>query len=234
MAYTQFTIRIPEPLDAADVEHLDDLLSQAMKLAEVGETGEFEITHFVNQPKLTVKIEHDPVFGSPREEYDNLGKLYLRDPRLTGDKLANDPMLENEETGEMEEDPDVFICLPVYAYEHGGITVSHGSFSCRWDSGQVGWHYMLEKDVRENFPGLEGAELYERCKECLEAELKEYDCWLQGDVWYFTVEDEEGETVGSCGGFIGDDELVLDQMFEHTPDGVTREMLKSAWESRYD
>lgn len=34
-------------------------------------------------------------------------------------------------------------------------------------------------------------------------EVQEYSAWLSGDVYYFTVEDEDGEILDSCGGFIG-------------------------------
>src|SRR3989304_5726596 len=33
------------------------------------------------------------------------------------------------------------IFLPLYLYDHGGITMSTGAFSCPWDSGQVGFIY---------------------------------------------------------------------------------------------
>lgn len=39
--------------------------------------------------------------------------------------------------------------LPLYLYDHSGITMRTSSFSCRWDSGQVGFIYMTKKNLRD-------------------------------------------------------------------------------------
>ncbi len=44
---------------------------------------------------------------------------------------------------------DKHVILPLYLYDHGGITMSTGPFSCRWDSGQVGWIYAEKKKFIE-------------------------------------------------------------------------------------
>lgn len=120
---------------------------------------------------------------------------------------------------------DIAIILPIYAYEHGGITISHGSFSCQWDSGQLGWHYVAKKALESEFGGDE-----EKAKKCLEAELEIYDNYLQGNVWGFTIEDEEGDDVDSCWGFYGDD---LEGMKAHVEDRFHK-ALEEAWDKRFD
>jgi len=47
--------------------------------------------------------------------------------------------------------------------------------------------------------------ILEKAKELLIGEVKEYDCYLTGEVWYYDIE-KDGEHVDSCGGFIGDKE----------------------------
>lgn len=43
-----------------------------------------------------------------------------------------------------------FIILPLYLYDHSGITMSTSDFGDRWDSGQVGWIYASkEKFINE-------------------------------------------------------------------------------------
>ncbi len=42
-----------------------------------------------------------------------------------------------------------YVILPLYLYDHSGITMSTGAFSCRWDSGQVGWIYAEKKKFIE-------------------------------------------------------------------------------------
>lgn len=122
---------------------------------------------------------------------------------------------------------DIAICLPVYAYAHGGVTVSHGSFSCPWDSGCAGAHYTTKDTVKKEFNGdLEAAE------HCLRAELKDFDHWLQGNIWGYQVIDENGDEIDSYYGFIGDD---LDEtgIADHFGDEF-KDALKEAWDARFD
>lgn len=126
---------------------------------------------------------------------------------------------------------NIAICLPLYLYDHSGLTISHGSFSCQWDSGQVGWHYMTKEDLDKEFGGD-----IERGQACLEAELKIYDHCLTGNVWGFIVEDEAGNDVDSCWGFYGDDleETGILDNIEVTEDGLSRDDIETAWGNRFD
>lgn len=36
---------------------------------------------------------------------------------------------------------EYYTILPLYLYDHSGLTMNTSGFSCRWDSGQVGWIY---------------------------------------------------------------------------------------------
>ena len=128
---------------------------------------------------------------------------------------------------------DVAVCLPIYLYDHSGLTVSHGSFSCRWDSGQVGWHYITKDAARENW----GADVTdEQLTACLQAELKEYDCYLRGYVWGFTITNEEGDVVDSCWGYIGDEleDISFGIRDAVNEDEITDAEIEAAWKARYD
>jgi hypothetical protein len=39
---------------------------------------------------------------------------------------------------------------------------------------------------------------------CLKQEIKTYDDYLVGNVYGYTITDEEDEMLDSCGGFVGD------------------------------
>ena len=122
---------------------------------------------------------------------------------------------------------DIAICLPLYLYDHGGITISHGAFSCKWDSGQVGWHYITKAKLEDEFDGEEA-----KAMKCLEAELKTYDDYLQGNVWGYVIENEDGDDVDSCWGFYGD-ELEETGILGHVA-AEHVEGLTEAWERRFD
>ncbi len=97
------------------------------------------------------------------------------------------------------------IVTELYLYDHSGLTVSTGGFTCRWDSSQIGWVIMTPKRFKEAM-GREWAGTPEDIKwaeGCIEAEVEEYDQYLTGDVWGIRIKDEYDEEVESCWGFYG-------------------------------
>jgi hypothetical protein len=78
---------------------------------------------------------------------------------------------------------DVAVILPLYLYDHSGITMSTSPFSCRWDSGQVGWTFVSKKKIREEY-GVKriSKELIEKVTEMLEGEVRTYDMYLTGEL----------------------------------------------------
>jgi hypothetical protein len=101
---------------------------------------------------------------------------------------------------------DAFIILPLYLYDHSGITMRTYSFNDRWDSGQVGFIYISEEKVRKEYSAKHITKtLIEKITKYLESEVSTYNNYLTGNVCGFIVEDEEGENLDSCWGFYGDD-----------------------------
>lgn len=97
--------------------------------------------------------------------------------------------------------PDIALCIPMWMYDHSGITIWHGNCNppqdtAGWDSGQVGWHYVTKANVDEEWnDDLDKARAY------LEGEMQEYDDYVRGAVYGYVV-DGDGD---SCWGFYGDD-----------------------------
>ena len=104
------------------------------------------------------------------------------------------------------------VILPLYLYDHSGITMSTSSFSCRWDSGQVGWIYITAEKIIEEY-GQDTPEQREEVKGYLQGEVETYDQYLTGDIWGFTLErmdtcdqgEEHAHHEDSCWGFYGTD-----------------------------
>ncbi len=155
-----------------------------------------------------VAVEHDPDPYNPRKECDHLGTVLLVDRcRYNfGDDTAS-----VEELREIYEDPDN-IALPVFMYDHSGITINTTGFSCRWDSGQVGIVYMTKAQAVENWgKKIVTAKVREAAIKCLKAEIEELDNYLTGQVYGYRVYDPEGEEVESCWGFFGDSDYCLSE-----------------------
>jgi hypothetical protein len=106
--------------------------------------------------------------------------------------------------------PDEIIALPLYLYDHGGITMSTGAFGCSWDSGQVGWIYCTKERA---LSWLDSAD-ETRVLTALKGEVSEYDQYLTGDVWEVLVYkgacgcDQCDAVVDSCGGFLGEESAI--------------------------
>jgi hypothetical protein len=80
-----------------------------------------------------------------------------------------------------------------------------GGFGCPWESGQVGIIYVSKEQVRKEW-GVKriSPKLHKRILLALEGQVETYDDYLTGNVWSYTVEDEDREVLDSCCGFYGD------------------------------
>jgi hypothetical protein len=97
-----------------------------------------------------------------------------------------------------------YIILPLYLYDHSGITMNTSGFSCPWDSGQVGIIYATTEQCKKEWP-IDN--WHERAVRCLRAEVKEYDYFISGEIYGYTVEPKDTnkgiECDDSCWGFLG-------------------------------
>jgi hypothetical protein len=136
----------------------------------------------------------------------------LRDCRETGngykdyaaDVIAEDLSDPGPEQAAMEALEEAgLVILPLNLYDHGGITMSTTGFSCPWDSGQVGYIHCAPGKIADEWGGHSDAKA--KATACLEAEVKEYDQYLTGQVYGHVIEDDEGNHLDSCWGFYGED-----------------------------
>ena len=220
-------------------------LEQTIKHLKEGGRSEFElVADFVDDPDETMikssmdliieaaamvkkavtvpvlKILHDDDPGmDPRRDWDNLGNMVCwHDRYLLGDeqpKCSSDDYFD---------DGEPFVRLPLYLYDHSGLTMSTGPFSCPWDSGQVGWIFVTAEEVRQAYgvKALNGA-IKDWVTKRLQAEVRIYDQCLRGAVWGYNHGDD------SCWGFFGD-ELEETGLLEHID--APRDVVDAAWEAR--
>lgn len=171
-----------------------------------------------------IRTFYDECPRSPRE-WDNLGTMvcFHRSYSL-GDKHDYD---SNDYNGwdEMEKDiiknEKVGVILPLYLYDHGGITISTSPFSCSWDSGQIGFIFISKKKMLKEYGGKSVTKkLKERVEGYLKNEVKTYDQYLRGEVYGVRVFEkstcEKGhiheEEIHSCWGFYSEEDAIEDGM----------------------
>lgn len=183
-----------------------------------------------------VRIEYDDDPVNPREEWDNLATMACFHKRYNlGDKHSyrspSDALYEIlnsiNPSKQMDEDLDYkltdedFVAkyvdrlekyafvLPLYLYDHSGITMNTTGFSCPWDSGQVGIIYVTKEQIRKEWKAKRiSPKLRALVYQNMVAEVKVYDDFLTNNVFGFSIE-REGEEIDSCWGYYGDPEEYL-------------------------
>ena len=91
---------------------------------------------------------------------------------------------------------DGYVILPLYLYDHSGISMSVGRdypFNCPWDSGQVGVIVCDKKTIDEEFGGDK-----DKAEKALRDEVEVYDQYIRGDVYGFIIEERETEDCEHC------------------------------------
>lgn len=113
----------------------------------------------------------------------------------------------------------------VYGYSHGGLAISLEPFSCRWDSGVLGFAVITAENVTECMGGKYATRKnVEKAIHQIKDEIKVLDQYVNGDVWGFTIKDKEGDIVDSCGGFFGSD-FKSNGMLDYMPEDLHEEIL---------
>jgi len=173
-------------------------MKTAKEIVKLLEYGTAEIDGY------TITIENEQYPFNPRKEYDNVGKMVCWHRYDLGDEQPTvDPEEYNDILDKVEKDGGVV--LPLYLYDHSGITMSTTPFSCPWDSGQVGWIYVEADTIRKEWGGkskrlTEAAR--EKARRCLISEVETYDQYLTGEVYGYNIAFAD-EPLDSCWGYYG-------------------------------
>jgi len=159
--------------------------------------------------EYTIEIGRDEYPENPRH-WDNIGTMICRHNRLS---LGDEHSIDFSECNSWNDDEniikDIFgldcIMLPLYLYNHSGITMKTTPFSCRFDSGRVGTIVVSRKKARNE---LNVKRITKNTKnqilKYLEGEVQTYDHYISGNVWYNKIL-KDGEEIDSCYGYYGED-----------------------------
>ena len=155
-----------------------------------------------------IQIVQDENPDTPRT-WDNLGIMVCSHKRDSYGDKHNFNFSNYESWQEMEKDImdnyDGHTILPIYMYEHSGVTVSSKPFGDRFDSGRLGLIYCTKKDVAKECIDDENVEA------ALQGEIETYNQYLMGDVYGYRIYKiskcdqghEHREELDSCWGFYG-------------------------------
>ena len=157
----------------------------------------------IKRKELTLTIFED-TYEDPRE-YDkdtNMAKMicFHRKYQLGDDHNFANPQEFNDW---YKKNKDKVACImPLYLLDHSGLMMSVHDFHDPWDSGQVGYAYILKETLRkDNISDDIGS--YDFCRTLIESEVEEYNKWLCGFPQYYSFEitDKDDVFVDSMGIF---------------------------------
>ena len=165
--------------------------------------------------EITIEQDENPM--NPRED-DNLGRMLCRHTRYD---LGDEPRADREQVLDILEGrkKDV-VALPLYLYDHSGITMNTTGFSCPWDSGMVGCIYADYEKIRSwyNVKRITKA-MIEKVKESLRNEVKVYDDYISGNVYGYVIKKDDEEMDNSCGytyeDALNEAKAIVDNMMSH-------------------
>lgn len=161
-----------------------------------------------------INIHYDENAESPRD-WSNLGTFYTAHSRYCPEKEFDEHFdfdkVCDERRGNLRQSfLKEYVALNIYLYDHSGLTISSGPFSCRWDSGWFGIAAVSIEKVKKEYKWKVLTKARRRMVEQqLQAEIDTYDQYLRGEVYGFEIRpaDDASEIIDSCWGFFGDESL---------------------------
>lgn len=161
--------------------------------------------HLIPEPAaLRYRIEYDSCPENPRTEEDNLFTLYFSDNRyVSGDERIREGHEEDDFVNDSR-----YLVFDVYAYIHGGVALSVSPFYCPWDSGKIGFAVISRETIEKElgWKRITSERLRKLEQAYLRSELETYTAYLNGEVFGFVVETEDGEVLDSCWGYYDRDD----------------------------
>ena len=161
---------------------------------------QFTLAKVIDHNGYRIEIHYDQYGGESPRDWDNAGTMAIYHRNYDfGDKLE----FNNTDDLEAYLASGSVYALPIYMYDHGGVTISTSPYSCGWDSGQVGYIYMTKEKAK--------AEGLDNPLATLENEVSTMDDYLRGEVYGYIVYDAEGQELDSCWGFIGNRKYCIEE-----------------------
>jgi hypothetical protein len=187
------------------------------------ETGRYYIEPICGEPGY-VKWDGDP------------GHSQYEDGTMTCPECGGEGDIPESPVDYFKRERGARVVVGLTVYEHSGITMSPGDVtfgfdSDRWDTSFVGFIFDTPKQVEECLGDMSNRSEEEQLKfieEALKGEVKLYASYLEGDVCWFKVEDDETNFHESCGGFVGCHEECEQEMYSHLADALVKRIGEEA------
>ncbi len=143
--------------------------------------------------KLNINVDQNP--QNPRE-FDNVSEFIFSHRKYT---LGDEHAYEDISRSQLEK--KYAVVVPVYMYDHSGLTLSTVPFSCQWDSGCVGFACVSREKILKESNRIKLTKVNVAwAHACVRAEVEVYSAYLGGDCYEWEIV-HDNEVIDSCGGY---------------------------------
>ena len=186
-----------------------------------------------------LRIETCDFNESPREDCNVTQMIFFGNHSHLGDEhdFSSDMANNWEELEQVIQKQTKAVHIQkIYGYSHSGLTISTSPFSCRWDSGVLGFCIITKEDIRNIFGVKRVTQKdIDKAIEQIEGEVKVLDQYISGEIYQFELvkintceccEETSEEHIDSCGGFYGSD-IEENGMLEYIAEEFHAEILEA-------
>ena len=147
-------------------------------------------------------VLHEILFNVDRVLADRLFEIVKRKDRKI---FTYDYCYKNSGTREYREQQESFDAWSedLYARYLDKLGVVYTDFSLKGQEHHRGVAYIAPGKIQKEWKGDKDMAL-----RCIESEINVLNQWIEGDIYYYALEDEDENWVDSCGGIYGYDEAI--------------------------
>lgn len=179
---------------------------------------------------VDIDIYYDDCPINPRKDCDHLTTIWRNNRNYIVDSLNIDDLISqlglSGFPGSFANLCDIadkkgYFAIPIYAYIHGGLSLSlsrSGQFADRFDSGVFGVVTIKKEDIYDYYNCKRiSSKLKERLVNLIKGEIEEYEAYANGDCYCYEILSGTSEE-DSMGGFLGDSGL--ESLMEYAKDHI--------------
>lgn len=150
-----------------------------------------------------VEISYDPFCENPLQDWDHVGHIVMV-PHFSNFCTESGVTTEDYDSEDMKKvcqyTRDGGLYVPIYAYEHGGVSFSLSPFGDPWDSGCAGFFYVTPEEAEKTWGHMTPEQRKVACMTEAKSLVSLMNAYAGGECYIMTLYDTDFNEVESLGG----------------------------------